>query len=118
MNDDAGLAGTGTGQDQQGAVAVQHRFFLGWIEVVEQIHGILRKALGSGNAAPFYTTSTTPGQKEAGRSGATGPAALGARILAGNLARFAAPPGVASAPVNGDNDSYGKYFSIPMFILV
>ena len=47
MRDDAGLAGAGAGQDQERAVAVQHRLPLLRVEVLEEPHRLLdRDALG------------------------------------------------------------------------
>ncbi|BET59811.1 hypothetical protein GEO60473_28510 [Geobacter sp. 60473] len=43
MDDDPGLAGTGTGQDQERSFAVENRGPLGRVEIVEQFHGRLRE---------------------------------------------------------------------------
>jgi hypothetical protein len=36
VDDDPGLAGTGAGQDEEGALAVEDRLLLGRVEMVEQ----------------------------------------------------------------------------------
>ena len=48
VGDDAGLARSGAGQDQERPLAVQHGLFLGRVEVFEEIHeSVLAPRAGS-----------------------------------------------------------------------